>query len=511
MKITGRQFLPAMVAASLFTIPTHAAPPARDTDNSAWWKTVTYLASDAMRGRDTGSPEHHRAAVHVAGLFAAAGLKPLGDGGGFLQLVPLHEVRVEPDKSRFDIISPDGTAMPLRFLQDVGVRATAALPARTDAALAFRGYCGRNEIGADVAGKVVICFGGRRKGMVGGDERLSAATAAGAAGLLVIDDVGYTLEQPTWFWPIAYARTITLAKSRAPPSPALMVMRLNPAALATVLAGSGHTAEAILANAVAARPLVGFDLPARLRAAIAVSERDFASENVLALLPGTDPALADQHIVVDAHLDGFGIGTPVNGDAIYNGAFDDAAYVATLVQLARARGKVGGFRRPVIFAVFTGEEKGLLGSRWFVTHPPVPPSSIVANITLDAIRPLFPMKILTLIGSDKSSLRTNVERVAAPMRVEVRPDLEPERGMINRTDASPFLDAGIPAVAFMFGYEPGSPEETRFRTWYRTRYHKPQDDIGQPIDFEAAAQFNQLFYALAGDVADAPDRPTMTP
>jgi hypothetical protein len=511
VKIDNRHFIAALGVALALSTPVEAGPDPRDKDTSAWWKTIAHLSSDAMRGRDTGSSEHRRAAQDVATMFANAGLKPMGDDGTFLQSVPLHEVKVEPGKSRFEIIGPDGTARSLRFLHDISMRATTALPASIDAPLAFRGYCGRSEIAPDVAGKVLICFGGRRKGMVGSDERLAAAAAAGAAGVMVIDDVGYTLEQPTWFWPVAYARTITLPGATPPPAAALPVMRLHPDALPRLFVGSGQSAATILAEGTAARSLPGFDLPGRLRATITLSERQFTGENIIALLPGTDPTLADQHIVVDAHLDGYGIGTPVNGDAIYNGAFDDAAYVASLVQLARARANAGGFRRPVLFIVFTGEEKGLLGSRWFIAHPSVPLTSIAANITLDAIRPLFPLKILTLIGSDKSSLKTNVERVAGTMGIEVRPDLETVRGMIGRTDASPFLGAGIPAVAFMFGYDSESPEEAKFRTWYRTRYHKPQDDIGQPIDFRAAADFNKFFYGLTHDVADAPDRARMTP
>jgi Zn-dependent M28 family amino/carboxypeptidase len=96
------------------------------------------------------------------------------------------------------------------------------------------------------------------------------------------------------------------------------------------------------------------------------------------------------------------------------------------------------------------------------------------------------------------------------MGITIRPDLEPERGMIRRTDAASFLAAGIPAVAFMFGYDPGSREEARFRQWYRIRYHKPQDDITQPIDFTAAADFNRFLAALAADVADADTPPVMT-
>lgn len=500
--------LGAIIGAALLAAPALSAPDGIDADTGAWWKMITFLASDAMRGRDTGSPEHRLAAAYVADQFKAAGLKPLGDAGSFLQNVPLHETRVETSGTKFEIVAPGDGIKPLRFLQDVSIRATGSLPATLDAAMVFRGYCGKDAIKDSVAGKIIVCFGGRRRGMVGADERLAAAIAAGAAGVLTIYDVGFSVEPPQW--PAAYARTITLRVAEPPKAPQIAVMRLNPNVLPAVLAGSGHSAGAILAAGVKAAPLPNFDIPNRFRAAFVTSERDFTSENIVALLPGTDPTLANQHVVIDAHIDGYGIGTPVKGDSVYNGAFDDAAYVATLVRLAQARqGK--GFRRPVVFAVFTGEEKGLLESGWFVAHPPLPLADIAANITLDAIRPLFPLRILTLIGADNSSLKANVERVASTMGVTVRPDREPERGMIRRTDAASFLGKGIPAIAFMFGYDPGSPQEAKFRNWYRTRYHKPQDDITQPIDFQAATDFNRFFYALTEDVANAEARPVMAP
>ncbi len=497
----------AALATVLLAFPALAAAPT-DADTRAWWRLIGQLSSDAMQGRDTGSPGHARAVDLVIAEFKAARLQPMGDGGGYRQTVPLHEARVESAGTSFAVRQPDGRTTPLRFLHDVAIRATDALPARISAPLVFRGYCGAAEVGADVAGKIVLCFGGRRAGMPGAAARLDAVAKAGAAGLINIDDIGYTEEQPSWFWPVAYARSIGRRGAAPPTHAALPVIRLNAAALPALLTGSGHDAGALLAAGVAVQPLPGFDLPARLEAELTITQRDFTSDNVLALLPGTDPALAGETIVIDAHLDGYGIGEPVNGDAIYNGAFDDAAYVATLIRLARARaGK--GFRRPVLFAVFTGEEKGVLGSRWFVDHPSVPREQLAATITLDAIRPLFPLKILTVIGSDQSSLMRNVEAVAAPLGITPRPDLEPVRGMITRTDAAPFLDAGVPAIAFMFGYDPGSPEEARFRTWYRTRYHKPQDDIGQPIDFTAALAFNRFFDALTANVADAPERPAL--
>ncbi len=501
----NRHILAALAA--VFAAPALAAGPT-DSDTRAWWQLIGQLSSDAMQGRDTGSPGHARAVDMVAAQFRASGLQPVGDNGGFRQTVPLHESQVEATGTSFAVRYPDGSSAALRFLHDVTIRATDALPAQFAAPLVFRGYCGANEVGSDVAGKIILCFGGRRAGMPNAVARAAAAVAAGAAGLINIDDEGFTQEQPSWFWPVAYARSIDLQGAPPPAGAALPVIRLSAAALPALLAGSGHDAAALLADGIAARPLPGFDLPARLEARLALSRRDFTSDNVLALLPGTDPALEGETIVIDAHIDGYGIGTPVNGDAIYNGAFDDAAYVATLVRLAKARaGK--GYRRPVLFAVFTGEEKGLLGSRWFVGHPTIAREKLAATITLDAIRPLFPLKILTVIGADKSSLITNVDAVAAPMGITPRPDMEPERGMITRTDASPFLGAGIPAIAFMFGYDNGSPEEARFRTWYRTRYHKPQDDISQPIDFQAAHDFNRFFDALTENVANAPARPVM--
>ncbi len=497
--------MPRLAMLALLAAPALAAPGPIDPDTKAWWATTTALSTDAMRGRDTGSPEHRRAAEAIAAAFAKAGLKPAGDDNGFLQKVPLHEVEVTKAGTSFAVTRPNGSTTPLKFLHDISVLAHAGLPATIDAPIVFRGYCGADAMGADVKDKVVLCFAGRRKGMPNAEARNAAATAAGAIGLIAIEDIGFTIEPPRW--PSAYARELSLPDAK--PVPALAVMRFNADALPALLAGSRPSASAVLAAAVAAQPLANFDTANRLRVRFNVVQRDLVSENVVALLPGTDPALAAQAVVVSAHLDGYGVGEPVDGDAIYNGAFDDAAYVATLIQLARDRaGK--GFRRPVYFAAFTGEEKGLLGARWFVAHPPVPTADMAANINLDAIRPLFPLTILTVIGHATSSLTTTIEAVAKPMGIAVRPDMEPERSMASRTDASVFLKAGVPAVSFMFGYDPGSAEEARFRLWYRTRYHKPQDDVTQPIDFTAARDFNRFFYALTGAVADGDARPVLT-
>ena len=480
------------------------APTIRDADTREWWATTTALSGDDMQGRDTGSPGHARAVNLVAARFRAAGLKPAGDAGGWTQTLPVHEVRVETAGTSVLVERGDRSATSLRFLHEISVRPTDALPATISAAMSFRGYCSAAEMGADMRGKVAICFGGRRKGVPGGAERLKAAADAGAVGLIAVDDPGFTVEPARW--PDAYARTVSLRDAEPPPAPGLAVMRASPETFAKLVEGSGRSAAEVLKAGAASQPLPTFDVPGTLRARFALSRRDYTSDNVLGLLPGTDPALSPQVVVVSAHLDGYGFGEPVDGDALYNGAFDDAAYVATLIRLAERRhGR--GFRRSVLFAAFTGEEKGLLGAVWFTRHPTVPKADLAADINLDQLRPLFPLKILTMHAVDDTTLGASAKGVAADMGIAIRPDAEPERNLLRRADHWPFIEIGVPATGFVFGYDPGTEAERRYREWYRVRYHRPQDDLTQPWDPQAAADFNSFFYRLTQTVADGEKRP----
>lgn len=502
----------ALVAGSA-AAQTRPAPPAiADADTRAWWGLTGELSSDAMEGRDTGSAGHARAAALVAARFAAAGLRPAGTRG-FLQSVPVHEVSVEREGTGFTVAPDRGPGLPLRFLHDITVRPSGALQPALSGPLVFRGYCGRAEVG-DVRGKVVVCFGGRRSAVAGAAERLAAATAGGAVGLIAVDDPGFTIEPARW--PEAYARTVTLRESPPQPVPdagsaAPAVMRLSSDAFVRLVTLSpGQDGASILQAGAASRPLPRFDLPARLQARFAIRRRDYSSDNVLGLLPGRDPQLAPEVVVVSAHLDGYGYGEPVGGDRLYNGAFDDAAYVATLVRLAEQR-QGRGYRRSVLFAAFTGEEKGLLGANWFTRHPTVPKPMLAADINLDQLRPLFPLKILTMHALEDTTLGATARAVAGGMGVEIRPDREPERNLNQRADHWPFLKIGVPATGFVFGYDPGTEAERRYRAWYQIRYHRPQDDMSQPIDFRAAADFNGFFYRLTEAVADADQRPAFLP
>jgi len=185
--------------------------------------------------------------------------------------------------------------------------------------------------------------------------------------------------------------------------------------------------------------------------------------------------------------------------------------VATLIDLAETlRDAKRRFKRSILFAIFTGEERGLLGSRHFVAHPTVPNAQIVADINLDTLRPIFPLRSLTTLALDRSTLGDAARQVGAAMGIEIRADLEPERQLVRRSDQWNFLEAGIPAIAFVFGYDRGSKEEAIYREWYAHRYHSPADDVDQLWDRSGAARFNAFFARLLETVADAPVRPSLT-
>lgn len=477
----------------------------KDPDTRAWWEIAEQLSSDAMEGRDIGSPGHERAARLVADKFRAAGWRPAGDKGTYFQSFPVHESRV--DSATVVVLMKATANRELRFLKDFSVRAADDLPERLEAPLRFAGYC-RPEDLAEAKGKVVACINTRRAGLTTGGERIRNAQAAGAVGLIQVDDPGFTIEPARW--PAAYARTITLADEPPPKTDGFVVMSMAVEVFARLALGSGHDGLGAMATGGAKGPLVPFDMPGVFTARFETSRRDYVATNVLAKLPGSDPKLAAETLVLSAHLDGYGFGEPVGGDKLYNGTLDDAAYVGTLIRFAeKHRGQP--LKRTVVLAAFTGEEKGLLGANWFVKHPTVPAGSLIADVNLDQLRPLFPLKLMTMLAIDESSLGTIAKQVAGSMGIRLQADPEPERGLLSRADHFPFMSIGVPATGFIFGYEPSTEAERRYRQWYQVRYHRPQDDITQPIDFEAAGAFNRFFYALAETVADAPQRPTWTP
>jgi len=475
-----------------------------------WWAHIVALANDDMQGRDTGSEGYRKTEGYVTTQFERAGLKPAGEKG-YAQPVPLRVVRLRTDQSSVELVRQDGVQK-LEWLRQITTAARTGLPETLDAVLVFLGdgpAAGAAPL--DAAGKIVVqmparpgAAAGRGAGAAAG--RGASPARAGSLGTIAIDTTGGP-EPPRW--PVAYSVAMSLAETpqrQAGNTP--ITFRFNPAFAEGLFQGSGHTYKELLALSEEGKPLPQFEIPAKLRATFKVESGELTSDNIAAVLPGSDPALADQYLVLSAHLDGYGIGEPWNGDRIYNGAFDDAAYVATLIDLAEklhASGKK--LKRSLLFLVVTGEEKGLLGSRYFAAHPTIPKAKLAADINLDQLRPIFPLKILTTLALDESSLGETVKGVAEPMGIRIQADPEPERRLLTRSDHYSFMQIGVPSVGFVFGYEKGSPEETVYRHWYAERYHSPADDISQPWDPAAAAKFNDFFGRLVEAVCNAPERP----
>jgi hypothetical protein len=502
----------------LFCIALFATEPNNATRR--WWSHIKALADDRMEGRDTGSEGHARAARYVAGEFKRAGLKPAGDGG-YLQSVPLRVVRLRPDapnrfyffqqlRSSYDsgvvLVRPPNDQYLLRWLHEITIATLPGLPAEINAGLVFAGSDPQPPPGLDVRGKILVRLGAP----VGtaAANRPAPPLPAGVVGTLSIDNLSGPERRR---WPVAYSVSIALASSVPNPNPRPAFF-LNPAVAEELFRSSGHTYAELRQLYDDERPLPWLELPAAFRAVLSFDQSNISSENVLAVLPGSDPVLSNEYVVVSAHLDGYGVGEPIGGDRVYNGAFDDAAYVATLIDLAQTLHESGvRLRRSLLFAVVTGEEKGLLGSAYYVAHPTVPKDRIVANINLDQLRPLFPLKILTMVGLNESTLGDIARRVAEPMGIRIQSDPEPDRNLIRRSDHYNFMQIGVPAAGFVFGYENGSPEERIYRRWYADRYHSPSDDLQQPWDPDAADKFNQFFGRLVAAVSNADERPQWKP
>jgi hypothetical protein len=304
-----------------------------DTDTLAWWHTTEALSNDSMEGRDTGSAAYQRAADYVANRFKSAGLSPAGENGGYFQSVPMHEIAVVPEGTSFTLVGANGAETALKFLQQVTIAPAENLAAKFEAALTFRGYCGKDAM-ADIAGKIVVCFGTQRAGLPNASVRAANAREGGAVGLVSVDDPYFSIEPPRW--PYAYARSVTLRmpQTEKAAAAALASMRLSADAFAILVAGSGQDAAAVLKSGGSKQPLSNFEIPSKLRVQAHLTQRDISSPNILATLPGSDAKLKSEFVVIAAHLDGYGFGTPVNGDNLYNGTLDDAAYVALLIQAA---------------------------------------------------------------------------------------------------------------------------------------------------------------------------------
>jgi hypothetical protein len=501
LSVAMRTAAPALL---LLVLAAGATTAGRATEPNAetrrWWGHIQVLSSDDMEGRDTGSDGYKRAAAYVADQFERNGITPAGERR-YYQAVPIRSLRLNTRRSSAEIVGDRGTQR-LRWLQQITVAPAAGLPRQISGRLVFAGS--DNASGLDTSGAIVVRLNPER--FVPGAPAQAAPPPRAAAVIGIDSAVGV---EPTR-WPAAYAVAMTLADAPAPAPPTgPLAFRFNPAQADVLFEGSGHTYKELLGLAAEQQPVPSFALQGTLNIRLQFDLDMLESDNVIGVLRGADPALADEYVVLSAHLDGYGIGEPWGSDRTYNGAFDDAAYVATLIDFAeRLRESGTRLRRSLLFAIVTGEEKGLLGSRYYTQHLTVPREQLVANVNLDQLRPIFPLHTLTTLAVDDSSLGDTVRQVAATMGIRIQPDPEPLRNLLRRSDHINFIQIGVPAVGFIFGFEKGTPDEAAYRRWYADRYHTPLDDLTQPWDPAAAAKFNDFFGRVVTSLANADGRPT---
>ena len=491
-------------------------------DGNSWWKHIEFLADDSLQGRNTGSPGHKRAAEYVAGEFKKAGLEPAGTNG-FIQTVAFKTRQIDEAHSSLSL-TRSGKTIPLMLGEHAGFSLRIDPAPSVDAPLVFVGEGLNiperqiNDLdGLKLKGAVVVYIGATPRSLPGplqahfgtASERWHMYRAAGAVGTITIAnpksvDVPWSRSSPQRLQPAMSLADATLDEYQGQQ----VAITMNPSYANMLFEGSGHTFEELLALEDAGKPLPHFELPARVSARIAVTRTQLESQNVAGILRGSDPARRNEFVVLSAHLDHLGVGDPINGDAIYNGAMDNASGIASMIEVAtRLHAANERPARSLLFVAVTGEEKGELGSRYFAAHPTVPARSIVADINTDMFLPLFPLKELMVLGLDESDLGADVRAIASAMRLQVQADPEPQRNRFIRSDQYSFIRAGIPALAMKVGYEMNTPEAAIAQKWTAERYHAPSDDLNQPVDKIAADTFTEVVRQLAVRIANRPDRP----
>lgn len=519
MRLT-RVTLLTLASAAVGLYAASSAHPDFVKEGARWWSHIQVLAADGMEGRNTGSPGHLASARFVASEFERAGLKPAGVDG-YLQPVKFTTAQIIEPQSSLALARGDQVTQ-LRLGPDATLSVGAGLAETFEAEAVFVGYglvIPENKFddlaGLDLKGKIAVYINSApsevppnlRSHYAFRAQRWKAFQNAGVAGAVVIPNPK-SMDIP---WERSSLARLSASMDLADDSNSFgqkFGATLNPANAGQIFAGTGHTLEELLALADQGKPLPRFPLNLKFRATEKMSVAAVESQNVIGVLPGSDPVLKNEYVVFGAHLDHLGVGQPVGGDRVYNGAMDDGSGIASLIEIATMfKQQKRALKRSVIFIAVTGEEKGMLGSHFFTGQPTVPLKNIVAEINMDMYLPLYPLKSLEVVGLDESTLGADIRAVCQQAGVLVQAEKEPQRNLLIRSDQYSFIQQGVPAMTFKFGWDPGSPEEKIAKDWLRERYHAPSDDLNQPVDKAAAAKYNRVMLELGARVANANTRP----
>ncbi len=494
---------------------------------------MRFLADDLLEGRDTATRGYDLAARYVASALESYGLQPAGAGDGYLQPVPLLRVSMVEPQSTLSF-SRNGRTTRLRYGKDFISDYVAEEDASVTAPVVFVGFGVTapelkhdDYAGVDARGKIVAFLTGSPAGIPEpqkswyGNRRTQIQNALdhGAVGILVIPtpEVQKILSMATL---LRFIREPVLVWSDEAGRPGSLHPEMRAAAFlsgpaaAKLFKGAPHSLEEVFKTVKAGRPQA-FDLPVQVTQRTVSRRKPVTSPNVAAVLRGSDPRLRDEYIVVTAHLDHVGVGEPVAGDAIYNGAYDNAAGVASLLEMARAFARLPTPpRRSVLFLAVTAEEQGLQGSDYFAHHPTVPLKSIVANVNMDMYLMLFPLKDVVPFGTEPTNLGPILEKAAGRLGIKLSPEPFPEEVWYLRSDQISFARQGIPGIYLSSGVEASDPSVKGvdvMRQWLDKSYHQPSDDMKQTMDFEAGARFTRLNFLFTWMIAQEEQIPAWNP
>jgi len=488
---------------------------------------IEFLADDLLEGREAGTRGYDVAARYVATMLRTYGLEPAGDAGTFFQSVPLRESRLIDGEIR---VQPEGGApLALRLTEDAVVvpsplheNVQVAAPAVyvgfgvTAPKMNYDDYAG-----VDVRGKVAVMLSDApsrfstelRAHYASTEGKLRNAVEHGALGVVHIALPEYH-KRYSWTQSVTFfgGPQVTTVGSDTPQLQGRAY--LSGPATEKLFAQSPIPLAQVFAAAEKGTPRA-FELPAIVTIETSSEHRSLASANVVGMLKGRDASLASSYVVLTAHLDHVGVGAPINGDAIYNGAYDNATGCAVMLEVARrfATGRLRP-RRSILVVFVTAEEKGLVGSDYFARNPTVPAASMVANVNLDMPLLQWPIADVVAFGAENSTLENVVQRAAKGAGLTMAPDPLPQENLFVRSDQYSLVKQGVPAVFLMPAFGSKDPKKNGgeiFSSFLATHYHKPSDDLSLPMDSEAVAAFTQANYLIALAIADDPVPPAWKP
>lgn len=493
---------------------------------------IRYLASDALEGRAPGSAGDAKAQAYIAQQLEKAGLKPGAPGGGWTQPVELVGVAGHPDTLTIHTGDQSLTFQYQRdFMANSGTESGHSELANAE--LVFVGYgivapeFRWNDFkGADLKGKVLVVmnndpeddpalFAGKTRLWYGRwDYKYEQAAKVGAAGAIIIHTT------PSAGYPWSVVQTSWAGEQFRLPhtagTPELPVMAWSTEdAMRKIVALAGKDLDALRAQAEK-REFQPVPLGVTVSCAFDTQVEKVQSANVIGVLPGSDPKLANEAVLYTAHHDHLGKrpGAAPGNDAIYNGAVDNASGVAELLAVARAYSKLPAASRPkrtIYFASVAAEEQGLLGSEYLAQHPPVPVGRIAADVNMDGANIWGRTRDVTAVGLGKSNLDEVIRQIAAEQGRVTKPDQFPDRGHFYRSDQFSFARLGVPSVYAESGLDylgrPAGWGKQMREAWEKTHYHQPSDEWDPKWDLSGAVEDTQLYFLVGLRIANASAMP----